>query len=159
MFIFYTYYLCVSFMLTPKQKEVLTFIQNYFNENNYSPTLEEIAKKLNRSVSTIHQFIKMLVEKGYLEQNGSSARNIQPTTDILHTKTKYKIGIIGYGFVGQAVEYGFSNHEIHIYDKFKDFGRLEDAVKLSEYIFLCLPTPIMEDESGIDLTIINASID
>lgn len=66
-----------------------------------------------------------------------------------------KIGIIGYGYVGQAVAYGFSNAELHIYDKYKDgFETLSQVVKKSEFIFICLPTPIREDESGIDLSII-----
>lgn len=70
-----------------------------------------------------------------------------------------KIGIIGYGYVGQAVAYGFSTAEIHIYDKYKDgFETLSQVVKKSEFIFVCLPTPIREDESGIDLSIIEGSI-
>jgi UDPglucose 6-dehydrogenase len=60
--------------------------------------------------------------------------------------------------VGQAVEYGFSNSEIHIYDKYKDYESLEDVAKKSDYIFICLPTPIKSDESGIDLSIINDNV-
>lgn len=71
---------------------------------------------------------------------------------------KERIGIIGYGFVGQAVAYGFSNHEIHIYDKYKNSEDLKDVVESSDYIFVCLPTPIKEDESGIDLSIMDESI-
>lgn len=70
-----------------------------------------------------------------------------------------KIGIIGYGYVGQAVAYGFSTAEIHIYDKYKEgFETLPSVVKKSEFIFVCLPTPIVEDESGIDLSIIEDSV-
>lgn len=69
-----------------------------------------------------------------------------------------KIGIVGYGFVGKAVEYGFSNHEVHIYDKYKDTESLEVVVKNSGFIFVCLPTPIKEDESGIDLSIMDETI-
>ena len=69
-----------------------------------------------------------------------------------------KIGIIGYGIVGQAVAYGFSNQEIHIYDKYKKSESLKDVIKKSDYLFVCLPTPIKADESGIDLTIINENI-
>jgi UDPglucose 6-dehydrogenase len=71
---------------------------------------------------------------------------------------KAKISIIGYGIVGQAVAYGFSNHEIHIYDKYKKSETLEGTVKKSNYIFVCLPTPVKPDESGIDLRIINENI-
>src|SRR3990167_1905988 len=72
---------------------------------------------------------------------------------------KPKIGIIGYGIVGQALAYGFSTAEIHIYDKFKEgFETMKEVAEKSEFIFICLPTPIKSDESGIDLSIINDAI-
>jgi nucleotide sugar dehydrogenase len=66
----------------------------------------------------------------------------------------YQIGIIGYGIVGQAVEYGFKGEDIHIYDKFKDYLTLQEVCAKSEFIFVSVPTPIMENESGIDLSIV-----
>ncbi|HEX9008529.1 MAG TPA: hypothetical protein VF837_04685 [Patescibacteria group bacterium] len=147
--------------ITPKQKEILEYVEEYYKTNHFSPTLEEIAKKFKRSKPTIHQYIKTLIDKGRLQQNSSGARGIMPITQSanLTEKRKFKIGIIGYGFVGQAVEYGFSNHEIHIYDKYKNFETLNEVVEKSDYIFVCLPTPIKEDESGIDLSIMNENID
>ncbi|MBI2040321.1 UDP-glucose/GDP-mannose dehydrogenase family protein [Candidatus Microgenomates bacterium] len=74
------------------------------------------------------------------------------------------IGIIGFGIVGQALAYGFSQPEVadkyHIkyYDKFKESSPLEDVVSDSEFIFICLPTPMRADESGIDLSIIEDTI-
>ncbi len=69
------------------------------------------------------------------------------------------IGIVGYGFVGTAVEYGFKDdNNIKIYDKYKEIGTLEDAVKSSELIFVCLPTPYKSDEMKIDLSIMDESI-
>lgn len=69
------------------------------------------------------------------------------------------LGIIGYGFVGQAVANGFNisskgKDTIRYYDKYKDSLSLEEVVAKSEFIFVCLPTPMNEDESGIDLSII-----
>lgn len=70
-----------------------------------------------------------------------------------------KIGIIGYGIVGQAIAYGFSTAKICIYDKYKnEFKKLAPVIKKSEFIFICLPTPIKEDGSGIDLSIIEESV-
>lgn len=73
------------------------------------------------------------------------------------------LGIIGYGFVGQAVANGFdktsaSKDSIRYYDKYKDSLSLEEVVSKSEFIFICLPTPMKENEEGIDLSIINDSI-
>lgn len=77
---------------------------------------------------------------------------------------KQRLGIIGYGIVGQALAYGFSQpdikdkYEIRYYDKYKETQSLEEVIKNSEFIFICLPTPMKEDESGIDLSIIEESI-
>lgn len=73
------------------------------------------------------------------------------------------LGIIGYGFVGQAVANGFNiasggKDTIRYYDKFKETESLEDVINNSEFIFVCLPTPMKEDESGIDLQIIEDSM-
>jgi len=74
------------------------------------------------------------------------------------------IGIVGYGIVGQALAYGFSkpeikdNYTISFYDKYKASMSLKDVVKKSEFIFICLPTPMKSDESGIDLSIIEKSV-
>ena len=59
-----------------------------------------------------------------------------------------KIGIIGRGFVGSAVEFGFSsqtgcNAEIKVYDKNIKLSQdgLSDTVNSSDFIFLSVPTP------------------
>lgn len=75
-----------------------------------------------------------------------------------------KIGIIGYGIVGQALAYGFSQpdikdkYQIKYFDKYKQTDTLEVVIAHSEFIFICLPTPMKEDESGIDLSIIEDSV-
>ena len=150
----------MSSNLTPKQKKVLDFVKEYSEKNDYSPSLKEIAIHFKKSVATAHQFVNALVEKGYLKKEDLSARNISVPLDSEKQggKRQFGIGIIGYGIVGQAVEYGFSNSEIHIYDKYKDFETLGEVCKKSDYIFICLPTPIKSDESGIDLSIIKSSV-
>lgn len=77
---------------------------------------------------------------------------------------KQQLGIIGYGIVGNALAYGFSqpeikdDYEIRFYDKFKETESLESVVGSSEFIFICLPTPMKDDESGIDLSIIEEMV-
>ena len=65
-----------------------------------------------------------------------------------------KIGIVGRGFVGSAVEFGFSpqtgcDATVRIYDKdpSKSSNTLEETVNESEFIFLSVPTPSNEDGS------------
>ncbi len=70
---------------------------------------------------------------------------------------KYNIGIIGNGFVGSAISNGFSlkaNIRIYDIDKNRRTHSLQDTINLSEFIFLCLPTPMTEVSGGpIDLSI------
>ena len=66
----------------------------------------------------------------------------------------YKIGIIGNGFVGSSVAFGFSpqtscDAEVKIYDKdeTKSTHTLTEVVNDSDYIFLSVPTPSNQDGS------------
>jgi len=73
------------------------------------------------------------------------------------------IGIIGYGYVGRSVEYGFVDydrergfepkHRAVIYDKYKGPYDLNGLLRKSEIIFACLPTPYDEHKLTIDLSI------
>lgn len=73
------------------------------------------------------------------------------------------IGIIGYGYVGRSVEYGFVDydrergfepkHRAIIYDKYKGPHNLNGLLRKSDIIFACLPTPYDEHKLTIDLSI------
>ena len=67
---------------------------------------------------------------------------------------KQKIGIFGNGFVGSAVQFGFSpstgcDCEVRVYDKnpLKSVDTIEDTVNKSDFIFLSVPTPSNKDGS------------
>ena len=71
----------------------------------------------------------------------------------------YKIGIIGRGFVGSAVQFGFSPNvgcdaEVRVYDvdSSKSTHSLNETVNESDFIFLSVPTPSNPDGSmNIDI--------
>jgi UDPglucose 6-dehydrogenase len=73
------------------------------------------------------------------------------------------IGVIGWGFVGQATGIGFGSNEknkILWYDKFKQSqNTLDEVIKNSDFIFVCVPTPIFDDYSGMDMSIVESVID
>ncbi len=73
------------------------------------------------------------------------------------------IGIIGYGFVGRATGEGFSSNpknKVFWFDKFKESpNTLDEVVKKSDFIFVCVPTPIFEDYSGMDMSIVIGVVD
>ena len=75
---------------------------------------------------------------------------------------KPKIGVVGNGFVGKALVRGFMlDADIKIHDKFQsDTDSLEKTVAHSNYIFLCLPTPMKSVEGGeIDLSTMNSVVE
>ena len=74
----------------------------------------------------------------------------------------FKIGIIGKGFVGSAVQFGFSpnvgcDSEVRIYDKDPDKSThsLEETINKSDFIFISVPTPANSDGS-MNLDIVNS---
>lgn len=64
--------------ITKRQKQVFDFIKIFINDKGYSPTLTEIKRKLRLSaVSTVHQHINALIEKGYIKKMDNLARAIE----------------------------------------------------------------------------------
>ena len=60
------------------------------------------------------------------------------------------IGIIGNGFVGSAVAYGFKSLNTKIFDKNPNISsNTLDEVLLQDFVFICVPTP-MRDVMGAD---------
>ncbi|PIR77180.1 MAG: repressor LexA, partial [Candidatus Magasanikbacteria bacterium CG10_big_fil_rev_8_21_14_0_10_38_6] len=56
--------------LTKRQKEIFDYICTYLEENEVSPSLEEIKEKFGLSaLSTVHEHITELVDKGYLRRD------------------------------------------------------------------------------------------
>jgi Predicted UDP-glucose 6-dehydrogenase len=71
-----------------------------------------------------------------------------------------EIGIVGQGFVGGSINSFFKNKvETHTFDLNGKCtcSSLDELVKKSELIFICLPTPMYEDGS-CDLSIISNTI-
>ena len=69
-------------------------------------------------------------------------------------RRQVSIGVIGNGFVGSAVRFGFSpgtgcDANVRVYDKdsSKSIDTIEDTVNKSEFIFLSVPTPSNKDGS------------
>ena len=75
-----------------------------------------------------------------------------------------KIGIVGKGFVGSAVQFVFSPNtgcdaEVRAYDKDpnKSQHTLEEVVNESDYIFISVPTP-SNDDGSINLDIVDDAL-
>ena len=70
-----------------------------------------------------------------------------------------KVGIIGNGFVGNSIAFGFSpTHEIRIHDKDpkRNMNTLEEVLEC-DYIFVAVPTPMHKDGS-ISLAVVETAL-
>lgn len=64
--------------LTRRQKEVLDFLAEFIERNQYSPSYEEIAEGLNlSSLATVHKHVSSLESKGYLRRAFNQSRSLE----------------------------------------------------------------------------------
>ncbi len=63
---------------TKKQKELLTFIEEFITTKGYSPSYREIMKGLNyTSVATVALHVNSLIKRGHLQKRDRSARSLE----------------------------------------------------------------------------------
>jgi repressor LexA len=64
--------------LTKRQREILTYLQSYADENGYAPSFEEIAGHFNyNSLATVHEHLTNLERKGYIKRSYNESRAIE----------------------------------------------------------------------------------
>lgn len=69
---------------TKKQRELLTFIEQFIGEHGYSPSFREIMAGLNyTSVATVALHVNNLIKRGHLRKRDHSARSLE----IVHSDT------------------------------------------------------------------------
>ena len=72
------------------------------------------------------------------------------------------IGIIGWGYVGKATGEGFkksSKNKVLWYDKYQNSPvSLDTLIKESEFIFVCVPTPLIRNYSGLSMKIVDSVV-
>lgn len=63
---------------TKKQKELLSFIEDFIETRGYSPSYREIMKGLNyTSVATVALHVNNLIKRGHLAKRNHSARSLE----------------------------------------------------------------------------------
>ncbi len=63
---------------TKKQRELLSFIEQFISANGYSPSYREIMQGLRyTSVATVALHVNSLIKRGHLQKRGSSARSLE----------------------------------------------------------------------------------
>ena len=80
-------YSIMAVKLTKKQLAVLDFLQDFTEENGYSPSYREIMAGLGlSSVSAVAEHVENLVEKGVLRKVPGAARSLE-VLDYKHEET------------------------------------------------------------------------
>ncbi|OGK31350.1 repressor LexA [Candidatus Roizmanbacteria bacterium RIFCSPHIGHO2_12_FULL_33_9] len=87
--------------ITPKQKSVFDFIVSFKSKNGYSPSLKEIGHELNLAISTIHQHIAALKNKGYLKKEDNQPRGVSL---LEKTAEAVEIPLLGIITAGSPIE-------------------------------------------------------
>jgi len=63
--------------LTDRQRQILSFIQERIQKNNYPPTVRETARAFSISVKGAYDHIKALEKKGYIKTTEKRSRAIE----------------------------------------------------------------------------------
>ena len=78
--------------ITNRQKEVLNFISDFTEENNYPPTVREISIHFGITIRAIQDHILALQKKGYLSQSQNRARSLRVLSDTRERSESLYVG-------------------------------------------------------------------
>ncbi len=94
---------CYSGMatLTKRQKQIYDFIKEYVDKKGFAPTFDEIKRHFKLStLSTVHEHIENLAEKGFITKSDYSARGIE----LNESEKMVQIPLLGRIAAGQPIE-------------------------------------------------------
>lgn len=102
-----------------KQKELLTFIENFIKEQGYSPSYREIMNGCNyTSVATVSLHVNNLIKRGHIRKRDRSARSLEvvnggdepvSTNQVAPAEEKWLVGKVEHFF--QAAEQSGQNSD------------------------------------------------
>ncbi len=92
-------------VLYPRQRKVLKFIEDYISTHGYAPTLTEIKEYLGvRALSTVHEHLIKLEEKGYLERCDDDNSIRLKVKQGLFAGTLINVPLVGTITAGQPID-------------------------------------------------------
>jgi repressor LexA len=92
--------------LTKRQREILTYLANYSEEQGYAPSFEEIATQFNyNSLATVHEHLTNLERKGYIKRAYNESRGIElmPSEVLPRAMSLPLLGTVAAGLPIEAV--------------------------------------------------------
>jgi len=91
--------------LTPRQHEIVEFIRDYVAENDYAPTMREMADHLGVSRPTVFEHIEALEARGALSRQALRSRGIELAPELSGRATALPlVGLIAAGSPIEAIE-------------------------------------------------------
>ena len=108
--------------LTKRQREILTYLGSYAEDNGYAPSFEEIASRFSyNSLATVHEHLSNLERKGYIKRsyNESRAIEILPSDATPHA---VEIPLLGNVAAGLPIEAVTSQESLAVPDSFVGRG-------------------------------------
>lgn len=118
--------------LYKRQRQVLDFIVQYIQKHGYSPTLRDIADALGLSaVSTVHEHIVALEDKGVLKRHHDERRGFEITDENIATLHRaVKIPILGKLDPGVPIQKVKEEQFLHIPNRMIDGKERAYALKV-----------------------------
>jgi repressor LexA len=100
---------------TKKQKELLTFIEEFITKHGYSPSYREIMSGLNyNSVATVSLHVNNLIKRGHVRKRDHSARSLEVVGAVSEQQPKITSNQIAPGeekWLVEKVEHAFQQME------------------------------------------------
>lgn len=133
--------------LTKRQAEILRFIKEFSEENNYAPSYREICAHFGlSSTATVAEHIDTLKEKGYLSQEENLARSIQLTDPEEEGPGYISIPLLGSIAAGRPIEAiatqetidiprDMSGHNVYAL-RVKGESMIEDGILDKDYVII-----------------------
>ncbi len=91
--------------LTKRQRQILDYINDFIDKNNYAPSLREIGEYFNlSSPATIHAHVQNLKEKGFLKTAYNEARSIELTPIEANWTKAIELPLAGIITAGEPIE-------------------------------------------------------
>ena len=103
--------------LTPRQLEVLQYVQDYQRRHGYSPTMRELADRFGVSKVTIFEHLDALERKGWLSRAKYKARSLQiePNLELPQGEPSPDgLPLAGYIAAGRPIEAVQDDQRVHV---------------------------------------------
>ena len=92
-------------VLTRQQQRIMNFIGEFLEMEGYAPTLDEIRAHLGLSaVSTVHEHVERLIDKGYLSRGWNQSRSLVVSSEARGKSRSARIPLLGRVAAGTPIE-------------------------------------------------------